>query len=144
MQCCPMLRAELAQSRECHLPSARIATSGTFTRGFAYVPPMLPILDTVNVPPAQPSELSELGSFSTRCQLPCIHLAWVFHEDKHALSAQKSPDLEFIHYNVVKVMPSRSSWWRCPSSAISCSSCKRRAMSMTLSSPAPWMTGTCM
>ena len=35
-----------------HLPSARIATSGTTTSGLAYVPPMLPILDTVRVPPA--------------------------------------------------------------------------------------------
>ena len=55
---------------------------------------MLPILDTVNVPPAQPSALSELASSSAKCQLPCFHLAWAFHEDKHALSAQDKPDLE--------------------------------------------------
>jgi len=37
---------------EAHLPSARIATSGMLTSAFAYLPPMLPMLDTVNVPPA--------------------------------------------------------------------------------------------
>ena len=45
---------QLWQVREsAHLPSARIATSGGTTSGFAYVPPMLPMLETVKVPPTQ-------------------------------------------------------------------------------------------